>query len=115
MSASAYLITIVCLAAVFAVGVFIGAKLERSSPGVATFAYRAGLLAGYAAVMTAAVWVLNAAVPPAYDWLVDIFGSKPVFLTLCALWAIGAVIVYRAHQRHNQRQRSGRFLEPREP
>lgn len=115
MSASAYLITIVCLAAVFAVGVVIGARLERSSPGFATFAYRAGLLAGYAAAMTVVGWALWSFVPPVVDWLDGAFGERPVGITMIALWIIGAVVVYRAHKCYNQRQRSGRFLEPREP
>lgn len=115
MSATAYLTMIVCLAAVFAVGVFMGARLERSSPGVATFAYRGGLLAGYAAGMTAVGWGLWTIVPPTVDWLDAAFGEKQVGVAMVGLWLLGVVIVYRAHQRYNQRQRSGRLLEPREP
>lgn len=115
MSASAYLITIVCLAAVFAVGVFIGAKLERSSPGVATFAYRVGLLAGYAAGMTAAGWALSWLVIPAADSIATVIGEKSMLVIVIAIGAAAGLWGFLSLRKYDQRQRSGRFLAPREP
>jgi len=115
MSASTYLIVIIGLAALFAAGVFVGAKLEFSNPPIATFAYRVGLLSGYAAGMVAVGWVMYDLVIPQMEKVAAVIGDKAMFFSLFTIWVIGAVWVINAHRRYNQRQRSGKFLEPREP
>lgn len=95
------LIPALCLAALFALGVFLSVKLEDRFPWGAMLAYRFALLTGFTAGMVIVGWALNDLVIPQLDNLAAIVGDKAMLAGIIAIGLACAVAGYVGHRRYN--------------